>query len=604
MRRLLVLACLGAPLALVAACGSNSGTPSGTGGKAGTGGASGSGGASATGGKTGTGGAGTGGTVGTGGAGTGGAGTGGAGTGGAAGPGTGGAAGAGTGGAAQGGAGGPGGAGGAAATSPTLAQLCSAGSSAGAGGGASGAAGAGGGTATSLAFTNVTYQGDPRVIPSEALFSFINTVDDPHTQIMRLHNGGTTDVHITSLQLVGNTLAPGTNPPATPGAAGGTLFPLNYNEVSLPAAFKITPNKTIPATLAAGADLDVTVQFLSTQTNPPDRMYNIGGQAVSAVLVAKTDAPGCIPAGLYAVSLWNNSETGLDSTTTPPTLPSANWARYEPTFGQVVATLGYKVNLGSDFIQALNTNNMAILGPAYSTEEVQIHTFVKADSAAPVQLLAVGRFAPPTDLPYGWYPVGSLTGMPAGAGGAGGAAAGGAGGAGGAGAGGAAGAAPPTVTDAQPAAIPSTSTQAATQPAPLKVVATMLSSPLGVDWNTSNYSEQILPPLKTGSDGTTFDPGTMTFGIWTFSNQRTTGGLSSAGVPAPNVGNGDYDYTQDSLNIDAVHSHRVRVYPLKYRAGVVVPHAYLIGWEEASNGDYQDFVFLLKNVSPGPAPSL
>lgn len=535
-------------------------------------------GTSGTGGRPGSGGAGTGGSVGTGGTGAtidGGVpdSAGGAASGGSTPAQTGGAGGS---------AGGPGG--------PTLASLCPATA------GVGGAAGAGGATAMSLAFTNVTYQGDPRVIPSEALFSFINTVDDPHTQIMRLHNSGTTDVHITSLQLVGNTLAPGTNPPATPGAAGGTLFPLNYNEVSLPAAFKITPNKTIPATLAAGADLDVTVQFLSTQTNPPDRMYNIGGQAVSAVLVAKTDAPGCIPAGLYAVSLWNNSETGLDSTTTPPTLPSANWARYEPTFGQVVATLGYKVNLGSDFIQELNTNNMAILGPAYSTEEVQVHTFVKADSSAPVQLLAVGRFAPPTDLPYGWYPVGSLTGMPTGAGGAGGAASG----AGGAGVGGAAGAAPPTVTDAQPAAIPSTSTQAATQPAPLRVVATMLSSPLGVDWNTSNYSEQILPPFKTGSNGTTFDPGTMTFGIWTFSNQRTTGGLSSAGVPAPNVGNGDYDYSQDSLNIDAVHSHRVRVYPLKDRAGVLVPHAYLIGWEEASNGDYQDFVFILKNVNPAP----
>jgi hypothetical protein len=156
------------------------------------------------------------------------------------------------------------------------------------------------------------------------------------------------------------------------------------------------------------------------------------------------------------------------------------------------------------------------------------------------------------------------------------------------------------VTDAQPAAIAASSTQAATQPAALKVVATMLSSPLGVDWNTSNYSEQVLPPLKTGSVATTFDPGTAAFGIWSFTNQRTTGGLTSAGVPAPNVGNGDYVYSEDSLNIDSAHSHRLRVYPLRNRAGSLVPNSYLLGWEEASNGDYQDFVFVLKNVSPAP----
>ncbi|HMC94972.1 MAG TPA: hypothetical protein VKO16_09410, partial [Polyangia bacterium] len=167
--------------------------------------------------------------------------------------------------------------------------------------------------------------------------------------------------------------------------------------------------------------------------------------------------------------------------------------------------------------------------------------------------------------------------------------------------------APPvvTVTDAQPAAIPTGSTQALTQPAPLKVVATMSSpfspsSTTAVDWNTSNYSEQVLPPLKTGSVGTTFDPGASPFGIWCFTDQRSVGGISSIGVPTPNPANGDYVYSEDALNIDVAHSHRLRVYPLKDRAGVLVPHAYLLGWEEASNGDYQDFVFLLENASPAP----
>ena len=602
MNRLLVLG-VTVPLMVFASCSSNS-SSSGTGGKPG-----GTGGASATGG-TGTGGAGMGGMSASGGT-----------------P-------AASGGAPQGGAGGT-------AAGPTLAQLCGAATAM---GGAGGAAGGAGGTATaSLSFVNQTYVNDNRVNPSEAIFSFINTVDDPHTQVLRLHNGGTSSVEITSLQIVGNTLAPATGAPATPGAAGGTLFPQTYNQVSLPAAFKMTTTvATFPTTLVAGADIDVTIQFLSTKTNPADRFFNIGGQSVSAVLVAQT-AGGCIPAGLYATSLWNNSETAPDPTANPPVLPSANWARYEPTFGQIIATLGYKVDLGADFIMALNTRNLSIPAPGLSTEEVQVRKFVKFDPAAPVELLAVGRFSPPTDVPFGWYTIGSLTGAPAaaGSGGAGGSlgagggagaggAAGAKGGAGGAagtagaaagagggtagitgsagagGAGGAAGAAV-VVTDAQPPAVPMGSTQAATQPAALtgKTVATMLASPVGpmaVDWNTSNYSEMVLPPLKTGSAGITFDPATTVFGIWAYTAQRSVGGVASDGTPAPNVGNGDYMYSEDALNIppDAAHNHRLRVYPLKNRAGVVVPHAYLLGWEEASNGDYNDYIFLLKNVSPAP----
>jgi hypothetical protein len=484
-------------------------------------------------------------------------------------------------------------AGSAAGAPPTLAELCP---SAAAAGGSAGAGGAAGNAGVGLTFVNNSYQGDPRVNPSEAVFSYINSVDDPKTQTMRLHNGGTASIQIASLQVVGNPMPPATNPPTTPGPAGGTQFPLTYNQVSLPSAFKITPSMPIPATLAAGADLDVEVQFLSTKTSPPDRMLNFGGQGATAVLVAET-ANGCVPAGLYAVSLWNNSESNPDPTTGVPT---NNWARYEPTFGQIIATLGYKVNVGAFLIGLLNTNDMSIPGVGLSTEEVQVHKFVKADSTVPVQLLAVGRFAPPTNLPFGWYPVGSLKGTAA-AGGAGGA--GGTGGAGGAA--GTTGAAGPTVTDAQPAAIPAGSTQAQTQPSPLNVVATMYSPfspsmPVGVDWNTSNYSEQVLPPLMTGSANTTFDPGTTPFGIWCFTNQRSVGGVSSVGVATPNPGNGDYVYSEDALNIDTAHSHRLRVYPLKDRAGALVPHAYLLGWEEASNGDYQDFIFVLKNAMPAP----
>ncbi len=42
----------------------------------------------------------------------------------------------------------------------------------------------------------------------------------------------------------------------------------------------------------------------------------------------------------------------------------------------------------------------------------------------------------------------------------------------------------------------------------------------------------------------------------------------------------------------------VRTYPLKDRAGVAIANAYLVCFEEAANGDYQDYVFTLSNVTP------
>jgi hypothetical protein len=43
--------------------------------------------------------------------------------------------------------------------------------------------------------------------------------------------------------------------------------------------------------------------------------------------------------------------------------------------------------------------------------------------------------------------------------------------------------------------------------------------------------------------------------------------------------------------------HRFRVYPLKDRAGIAIENSYLIGCEEASNSDYQDYVFVVSGVT-------
>ncbi len=92
--------------------------------------------------------------------------------------------------------------------------------------------------------------------------------------------------------------------------------------------------------------------------------------------------------------------------------------------------------------------------------------------------------------------------------------------------------------------------------------------------------EQTLNPGLTPDSGVSFDPGTTAFGIYVSSltfNRNT--------------------YTQDALNTGPT-IHATRVYPLKDRQGRPVPYAFLIGFEDAANGDYQDYVFVISNVVP------
>ena len=44
--------------------------------------------------------------------------------------------------------------------------------------------------------------------------------------------------------------------------------------------------------------------------------------------------------------------------------------------------------------------------------------------------------------------------------------------------------------------------------------------------------------------------------------------------------------------------HRARIYPAKNRAGVAIPNTYIVAFEDASNGDYQDYVFLVSGIKP------
>ena len=93
--------------------------------------------------------------------------------------------------------------------------------------------------------------------------------------------------------------------------------------------------------------------------------------------------------------------------------------------------------------------------------------------------------------------------------------------------------------------------------------------------------EQSLLPAVTSETKQSFDPGSATFGFFTgatsYANQNT--------------------YTEDRLNSGPL-PHSVRIYPLKNREGVSMPNSYLVCFEPASNGDYQDYVFEVTNVKP------
>lgn len=94
-------------------------------------------------------------------------------------------------------------------------------------------------------------------------------------------------------------------------------------------------------------------------------------------------------------------------------------------------------------------------------------------------------------------------------------------------------------------------------------------------------NEQTLYPAVTSSSHSSFEPDGSPFGFFVGSTSY-----------APHE-----TYTQDAFNTGPV-AHAVRVYPLKNRRGQRLPNSYLLAFEPASNGDYQDYVFVVRNVRP------
>lgn len=99
----------------------------------------------------------------------------------------------------------------------------------------------------------------------------------------------------------------------------------------------------------------------------------------------------------------------------------------------------------------------------------------------------------------------------------------------------------------------------------------------------AGQNQTLNPDLAPGGQ-TSFDPGAAPFGLWLKAGKRVI-------------------YSEESRNDGGAGSvkHAARVYPLRARGGAPVPNAYLVAFEEAADGDYQDCVFVLWNVKPAGA---
>lgn len=94
------------------------------------------------------------------------------------------------------------------------------------------------------------------------------------------------------------------------------------------------------------------------------------------------------------------------------------------------------------------------------------------------------------------------------------------------------------------------------------------------------YEQNLNPAIVSGGKSS-FDPGNAVFGFYV--NKTSYARYNN--------------YTQDKLNMGAT-KHAARIYPLKNRNGQSLANSYLIAFEPAANGDYQDYVFIVENVKP------
>lgn len=308
-------------------------------------------------------------------------------------------------------------------------------------------------------------QPDIELSTSELIFSGVRNVSNYTPEPVVVTNAGITALQITQLTLNGTHKS-------------------HYQLVSPPA---------LPLTLGAGQSVTLQVRFKPTALQ---------------VLTARLDITNNDPdEGLVSVALYGLATPGLEGTN-------------EPTFNNVVTTLGYKINVGGTGL-ILGTN------PAPIGDEVAAPLFVKAGPGH-VRIKPVARYSPDIQIPFGYYFSNGST-----------------------------------VIENEVAVIASKN-----------VV------------NPPNH-QRLLPVIVSGGNDR-FNPHESPFGIYVL-------GLE-----------GRKTYSEDFRNEDGPTLHAVRSYPLKDRQGNPLPNQYLVAFEDASNGDYQDYVFVLTNVQPylGTPPTI
>ncbi len=105
---------------------------------------------------------------------------------------------------------------------------------------------------------------------------------------------------------------------------------------------------------------------------------------------------------------------------------------------------------------------------------------------------------------------------------------------------------------------------------------------VGILADSKEYPEHqsLFPALQDGESS--FDPGQQMFGFYTTSPSHVA-------------------YSEDIWNMLFYQdhaSHAVRTFAVSDPGGETIPNTYLVCFEEASNGDYQDYVFLVSNIQP------
>lgn len=89
--------------------------------------------------------------------------------------------------------------------------------------------------------------------------------------------------------------------------------------------------------------------------------------------------------------------------------------------------------------------------------------------------------------------------------------------------------------------------------------------------------QTLWPPLVSGQDSVAVVEPPERFGLFLKAHRYTS-------------------LTFPGLSEDAPIKHTSRIFPVKQFQGKVIENAYVVGFEEASNGDYQDAVFLIEGV--------